>query len=177
VYGRLGRCLIAVSEGVHKPGGEPLFSTGEVDSHGNVQLSGSGALGDFIANAIKENLGKRLQKTLRVRADTLGYMQRSFAGVVSEVDAAEAREVGRTAMRIAASGERASGSVIIERLGGAEYRAGFSATDLSNVAKFTRDLDESHLLGDSDVSQAFLDYARPLVGKLPQMGRLSDFGI
>ncbi|MFT7542989.1 MAG: 6-phosphofructokinase, partial [Gammaproteobacteria bacterium] len=48
VYGRLGRCLIAVSEGVHKPGGEPLFSTGEVDSHGNVQLSGSGALGDFI---------------------------------------------------------------------------------------------------------------------------------
>ena len=177
VYGRLGRCLIAVSEGVHKPGGEPLFTTGEVDSHGNVQLSGSGALGDFIAGAIKEGLGKRLQKTLRVRADTLGYMQRSFAGVVSEVDAAEARAVGRTAIQIATGGERTSGSIVIKRHDDNGYRASFEATDLSNVAKVTRDLDDAHLKGDCDVSQAFLDYARPLVGQLPQMGRLSDIPI
>ena len=178
VYARLGRCLIAVSEGVHKPGGEPLFTSGEVDSHGNVQLSGSGALGDFIANAIKEQLGQRLQKKLRVRADTLGYMQRSFAGIVSEVDATEAREVGRTAVRIATGGERPSGSIVIRRHqddGG--YRASFEATDLSNVAKVTRDLDEDMIGGDCDVTDVFLDYARPLVGKLPRMGRLSDFPV
>jgi len=31
-----------------------------------------------------------------VRADTFGYLQRSFAGLASEVDAREAREVGRS---------------------------------------------------------------------------------
>ena len=34
---------------------------------------------------------------LRVRADTFGYLQRSFPGVYSEVDRLEAREVGRFA--------------------------------------------------------------------------------
>ena len=41
-YERLGRCVIAVSEGIHGPGGTPIIDLGEVDSHGNRQLSGSG---------------------------------------------------------------------------------------------------------------------------------------
>ena len=33
------------------------------------------------------------------------------------------------------------------------------------------------IAGDNDITPAFLDYARPLVGDLPRLGRLSDFGL
>ena len=172
VYSAHGRCLVAVSEGVHGADGKSLLQSGEVDSHGNVQLSGSGALGDLLAATVKERLGSKL----RVRADTFGYLQRSFLGVVSEVDAAEAREVGRTAVRVATAGDVPHGSIVIERLGeGADYRAGYGHTELRNVAKDTRDLPEEYLDGDHDVSAAFLDYVRPLVGDMPRAARLSDF--
>ena len=36
-------------------------------------------------------------------------------------------------------------------------------------------LEERFLSGANDVSRAFVDWLRPLVGKLPRMGRLSDF--
>ena len=171
VYSDLGRCLIAVSEGIHGPGGELVFESKERDSHGNVQLSGSGALGDFLAAEIKRQLGSKL----RVRADTFGYLQRSFAGVASEVDALEAREVGRAALRAAVSGEHEHGSVYIDRDGDAPtYRVHYGVTLLSNVAKATRDLDEAYLDGNTDVSPAFMEYVRPLVGDLPRPGRLSD---
>lgn len=172
VFKERGRCLVAVSEGVHGPGGELLIDTKEKDSHGNVQLSGTGALGDFLAGEIKANLGSKL----RVRADTFGYLQRSFAGCVSEVDAREAREVGRTAVRIATAGDRPHGSIVIRRTGdGADYGATFEATDLQNVAKETKDMPDEFIRGGNDVTDAFLEYARPLTGGLPVVGRLSDF--
>ncbi len=96
VMARHGRCLVAVSEGLKNPAGQAIVSayTRERDSHNNVQLSGTGALGDLLAETI------RLRSDIsRVRADTLGYLQRSFPGVVSAVDAREARAVGRRAVQ------------------------------------------------------------------------------
>ncbi|HED67114.1 MAG TPA: 6-phosphofructokinase [Planctomycetes bacterium] len=173
MYTRHGRCLVAASEGIHDADGNPIFSSKEVDSHGNVQLSGSGALGDFLAATVKEKLGSKL----RVRADTFGYLQRSFAGHYSEVDAREAREVGRTAVRVATSGEAPHGSIVILRKDGPVYEVSFGCTELSNVAKVTRDLDEAYIKGDRDIAPAFLDYVRPLVGTMPSAGRLSDFPV
>ena len=173
MYTKHGRCLVAVSEGIHGPDGKSMLESGEKDSHGNVQLSGTGALGDLLAAQVKAKLGAKL----RVRADTFGYLQRSFLGVYSEVDAAEAREVGRTAVRVATGGEVQHGSIVIERLDGPEYRAGFTVTELKNVAKETRDVPDEYLAGDNDVAPAFLDYVRPLVGAMPQATRLSDFPI
>ena len=146
----------------------------EKDSHGNVQLSGSGALGDLLAAEVKAKLGAKL----RVRADTFGYLQRSFAGFASEVDAREAREVGRTAVRVATAGDVPHGSIVIQRQGsGPEYAAAFEVTELKNVAKDTRELDPEYIAGDNDIAPAFLDYVRPLAGELPEPGRLSDFPV
>lgn len=173
VFTRHGRCLIAASEGVHDASGDPIYKSGEVDSHGNVQLSGSGALGDYLAGVVKEKLGSKL----RVRADTFGYLQRSFAGDVSEVDAAEAREVGRTAVRIATGSDTPHGSIVMRREDGSDYAIRFEATELKNVAKETRDLDDGYIDGDNGITDAFLGYAAPLVGKLAEPTRLSDFPI
>ena len=161
-----GRCVVAVSEGIKGRNGEPIFTTGEVDSHGNKQLSGSGALGDYLADAVRKQLGVQ-----RVRADTLGYLQRSFPGEVSAVDRKEAREVAVLAVRAIVTGECESGSAAIRRLEGEAYRAEYFMTELENVAGHTRSLPPEFIAPQgNDVTQAFLKYARPLVGELPRIG-------
>ena len=168
VYKKLGRCIVAVSEGIVDADGTPIAAayTKEVDSHGNVQLSGTGALGDFLVGLIK-------QKTdiSRVRADTFGYLQRSFPGVVSENDAKEAFAVGREAVKLATGGD-VDGSVAIRRKKGKKYQVFFERVPLSSVAKETRHMPDSYIAkSGSDVTKAFIDYAAPIVGKLPQIGR------
>ena len=83
----------------------------ERDAHGNMQLSGTGALGEQLSNLIKEKLGIK-----RVRSDTLGYLQRSFLGCVSDVDQREAREVAERAVQYA-MWDNVDGSVTINRTG------------------------------------------------------------
>jgi len=184
VYRRLGRCVVAVSEGIID-GTDPLKRTVaeimaeksaraiEKDTHANIQLSGSGALGDWLASQVKDGLSVegRLGLGLRVRADTLGYLQRSFPGVVSEVDASEARECGRQAVAMATAKD-CDGSVVMIREPG-EYRVRYEYTELQNVARETRSMPDSFLAADgNNVTEAFLEYARPLVGPLPPNGRL-----
>ncbi|MHC4228313.1 MAG: diphosphate--fructose-6-phosphate 1-phosphotransferase, partial [Planctomycetota bacterium] len=64
---KLGRCVIAVSEGICDADGvtwaKKLAEQAEVDAQGNKQLSGTGALADFLAGQVKGEL-----KIGRVRA-------------------------------------------------------------------------------------------------------------
>ena len=171
VYKQHGRCLVAASEGIHDAAGKTLIDTKEKDSHGNAQLSGSGALGDFLAAHLKQKLGEKL----RVRADTFGYLQRSFPGVISPSDAKEARQAGRTAVKLAQ--KHRHGSVALIRTPGETYAIRFEHTELKNVAKDTRPMEARFLKGDNDIAPQFLEYARPLVGHLPVCARLSDFQV
>ena len=173
VYKARGRCLVALSEGVHGPDGKSLVESKEKDSHGNVQLSGSGALGDLLADEVKKRLGEKL----RVRADTFGYLQRSFAGLASEVDAKEARAVGRFAASEALKGKVRHGSISLVRKKKGEYSISYAVTDLAKVAKLTRPLEDKYIQGENDIAPEFLDYVTPLVGKLPKTARLSDFPV
>jgi len=164
------RCVVAVSEGIVDKTGEPIASQfiTEVDSHGNKQLSGSGALGDALAKEIKEKA-----QISRVRSDTFGYLQRSFVGVVSAVDAKEARLAGATAVKFATDGQFANGSTAIKRAPGKVYKTWIERTELRNVAKETRHMpDEFINAAGNDVTAAFLKYAAPIVGPLPQIGQL-----
>jgi 6-phosphofructokinase 1 len=177
VYARLGRCQIAVSEGIRDEMGKEIGpqlmrGAGEVDAHGNVQLSGSGALGDGLADLVKTGLTPKGGKAPRVRADTFGYIQRCWPQP-SPVDAQEARGVGRYAAELAARGD-ASASVIIVRTGNdpEAYASEFARADLSAVARRTRHVPAAFISGANDVSAAFHAYCRPLVGDLPKLERL-----
>lgn len=171
VYKKHGRCLIAVSEGIHDAEGEPLAaklaaaSGDEVerDSHGNVQLSGSGALGDFISKVIKKELSIK-----RVRADTFGYLQRSFVGCVSEVDQREAREAGRTAAKEALSGN-VDGSIAIQRTSDDPYKVEFKRIELTDVAAKTRTLDPKYIIDGCNIDESFKKYLAPIVGPMPEV--------
>jgi 6-phosphofructokinase 1 len=170
VYAKYKRCVIAVSEGIQDASGTPIASSfiKETDSHGNVQLSGSGALGDMLANLVKTKC-----EISRVRADTFGYLQRSFCGVVSAVDAQEARRCGQMAVKFATAGKFASGSTAIKRKPGPKYATFIERTELKNVAKETRHMPDAFIAkAGNDVTRAFIEYAKPIVGPLPKIGRL-----
>lgn len=177
VYKKHGRCLIAVSEGIGQPGGktwaEAMSSNLDKDAHGNIQLSGTGALGDFLASLISKKLQPPGGKKLRVRADTFGYLQRSFPGFVSETDASEARLVGKMAVQYGAKGE-SGGSVAMRRVAGGDYKIETFLTPLSTVARETKHLDSSYILDGNNISDSFKQYLRPLVGKLPVVGTFDE---
>ena len=166
VMKKYGRCVIAVSEGIRDAQGELFakkFTGGEKDSHGNVQLSGTGALGDFLSRLAKEKAGIK-----RVRADTFGYLQRSFPGIASKVDQKEARAAGAAAVKAALAGKLTKGTIAIVRKPGKKYAATFEPQPVANAAKYTRSLPDAYIAANGhDVTKAFLDYARPLVGELP----------
>lgn len=178
IHEKYGRCLVAVSEGIHDSTGKSFLQVyaeksgsalaGDQDSHGNVQLSGTGALGDALANLVKG----RLPGT-RVRADTFGYLQRSFPADASEVDRAEARMVGRASVVAAIGGEHASGSIALRRVKGDVYECETFVTPLHTVAKHTKDMPAEFLDGDNAVAAAFQDYALPLTGGITLMADLS----
>lgn len=177
VYSKQGRCLIAVSEGVSQPNGkawaEAMTSHVERDAHGNIQLSGTGALGDYLASMITKKLQAPGGKKLRVRADTFGYLQRSFPGFVSGTDAREAHLVGEMAVRYAGQGQT-GGSVAMKRAAGDEYKIETFLTPLSTVARETKHLDPSYIADGNNITDAFREYAKPLVGGLPRVGTFDE---
>lgn len=177
VHDRHGRCVIAVSEGIHDAGGQPMLARlaqaqggVERDAHGNVQLSGTGALADLLCEEIKTKLGIK-----RVRGDTFGYLQRSFLGCVSDVDQREAREVGEKAVQFALGSQGhagADGSVAIERSG--DYACNYKLLPLAAVAGKTRTMEDSLINPQgTGVTDAFRAYLRPLLGSgMPAAFRL-----
>ncbi len=168
IYNRLGRCVIAVSEGIADADGNPVYKSGEVDSHGNVQLSGTGALGDFLVSQLKKKLGD-----IRMRADTFGYLQRCFPAAMSPVDRDEAFRVGVEVVEAAVT-DRDNGSIAIKRTGeGKDYSSEMFVTELANVAKHTRSVPDEFINDQGNgITDSFVKYALPLVGELPRMGRL-----
>jgi 6-phosphofructokinase 1 len=161
VVDQFGRCVIAVSEGIQDENGTPVASklakTVERDAFGNVQLSSTGTLAGLLCGHVSERLGIN-----RVRGDTFGYLQRSFAGCVSDVDRREAREVGEKAVQFAVDGD-CDGSVAIERVG--NYAVDYRLVPLAAVAGKTKTMSDLFISDDGiDVTKAFDDYLRPLIG-------------
>lgn len=161
VYEKYGRCLVAVSEGIRDKDGVPIVTkfrkNKETDAHGNVQLSGTGALGDLLSEIVKKNLGIK-----RVRSDTFGYLQRSFFGCVSDVDQHEAREVGEKAAQFAIW-HNIDGSITIHRTG--YYSVDYKLSPLKDVAAKTKTMPDEFIneAGDN-VTDAFKHYLMPLLG-------------
>ncbi|MDD3109715.1 MAG: 6-phosphofructokinase, partial [Eubacteriales bacterium] len=151
-YDKYGRCLIAVSEGIQDSEGNAILAkyqgTSERDAHGNIQLSGTGALGELLSSQVKEKLNIK-----RVRSDTFGYLQRSFLGCVSEVDQREAREVGEKAAQFAIW-HNIDGSITIHRTGC--YSVDYKLTRLEEIAAKTKLMPDSFInKAGNGVTEAF----------------------
>ncbi len=160
-YDRYGRCVVAVSEGIIDVKGVPIITkltaNVEYDAHGNVQLSGTGMLGDLLCNLVRKEL-----EIKRVRSDTFGYLQRSFIGCVSDVDQREAREVGERAAHYAIW-YNLDGSISIQRTG--FYSVNYRLEKLCDIAGKTRHMPDEYInQSGNGITEEFRFYLRPLLG-------------
>ncbi len=178
VYDQLGRAHIAVSEGVNVkdengnavPLLHKMMHDHGVDNFGGVNLSGSGALGDYLGKLVEKRI--KVDKHLRVRSDTMGYLQRSFPFVVSEVDAEEAELVGRMGVQYAFSEEK-SASIALIRKDSDRYECETVGASLELVGSGKRTMPKEFISSEgTDITQEFVDYATPIVGPMPIRARL-----
>lgn len=175
-YDRLKRATIVVAEGIADQLGGSFID--DKDEFGNPLLSSSGKLGDYLVSLIKKNVNYRhdLGK-LRSRADTFGYLQRSLAGMASPVDQQEAFMAGAMAVHYMMRGETDK-MVCLERIKNQPYKCATTLCDLTLVAQKTKLMPRSMINKEGNgVTDAFYEYALPLVGQLPELRALKEIGL
>jgi 6-phosphofructokinase len=167
VYRKLGYAVITVCEGTKDERGEYLSASGkavDVDKFGHKQLGGVAAtMCDMIAEGLK----------IKARWDKPGTIQRVSTLAASPVDSEEAYQVGRAAVRHAADGPDGH-MVTLVRESPEPYRWTTGLAPLEKIANAERKMPDAFIAPDgNDVTEAFLAYARPLIGPpLPHYARL-----
>ena len=152
--GRYGECVIAVSEGVKRPGGEFLSVSGLADAFGHAQLGG---VAPVIANLISARLGSKCHWAVP------DYLQRSARHIASETDLQQAYAVGRAAVEFAIAG-RSAVMPAIRRLCDAPYRWDIIEAPLSEVANQEKPVPPDFITADGfGITAAARRYLAPLI--------------
>lgn len=165
VYKRYGRAFVAICEGQLDENGEPFDA--DVDRPDVPQHR----LASNLAQAVAKYVTKELR--LRARSERPALLGRSCSTLVSETDRAEAELCGRAAVQAALMGE--TGKMVALRRDSSEpYSCSTFLVPLEEVSYRERQMPAEFIAPDgNDVTQAYLDYAAPLVGPVPFHARLS----
>ncbi|MEX1096453.1 MAG: diphosphate--fructose-6-phosphate 1-phosphotransferase [Planctomycetales bacterium] len=166
-----GFASIVCGEGITNADGSPVSASQTRDKFGNVEF---GAMGGTSAAMV---LHRMLADEFRWRGEfqVTESLQMCAADRAVKLDLDEAWGCGREAVRLA---ERGVGDVMVaivrKSRPGEPYRAGFGTQRLRDVANHERPMPDKYIAKNGmDVTKAFLDYARPLVGELPRYARLT----
>ena len=154
---RDGRVVIVVSEGLQ------IGEIGETrDAFGHTQFSSSQiTVAQKVINLLNE---RGLPVPGAARCNIPGTDQRHNMVYASTVDLEEAYQVGRKAAQLAADGESGFMATILRNPGPA-YGVRFDQVPLAQVANSERTFPADWITEDGlDVTDDFLEYARPLVG-------------
>jgi len=154
----VGRALVVISEG---------FDVGDIgerrDSFGHTMFSASGTTVEQIVVNYLNEVG--LAARGAARGNVPGTDQRHNMIYASTVDLEEAYKVGQKAALIAA--EEGSGFMsTLLRVPGSIYNVTYDKVPLDLVANSERSFPEEWIAASrTDVSDAFVAYARPLIGE------------
>ena len=154
---RDGRCIVIINEG---------FDAGDLgvrkDSFGHVEY---GASESTAAQTVTNYLNKHgLKARGQATSQLAGIMQRCASIFASTVDIDEAYGVGQKAVEIAMN-DGAGYMATILRRPGSTYLPYFDKVPLEKVANSERFLPKSFIAPSGiDVTDAFIDYAKPLIG-------------
>ncbi len=159
-----GYCVVVVAEHLTDTEGNQIGEEYGVDAFGHPLVVG---VADTLVDLVRDELG------MRARSDRPGDMQRMATMHISKTDRDEAYLAGRMAMRYAVRGVTGK-MVTLVRAPGARYACETGLADLESIANAQKQLPAEYLDADgTGVTQAFLDYARPLIGDpLPEHGQL-----
>jgi ATP-dependent phosphofructokinase / diphosphate-dependent phosphofructokinase len=168
VYRRIGYVIIVAAETVRDEQGQALGFVGQVgtDAFQHPLLSGAA---QYLVELVKKEL------KLRARFDKPGDLQRMSSNLVSSVDRDEAYLVGYQGTQALLAGETDQ-MVTLVRHDEPAYHCETSLANLAEIANAQRLL-PAEFLNESKtmVTQAFLDYALPLIGEpLPHYTRLIE---
>ena len=172
VYKKLGYAVITVCEGLVDKNGEYITASSrtlDTDKFGHRQLGGVALyLCDLIANGLK----------IKARWDKPGTIQRVSMVCASSTDLAEAYEVGKMAVKYAVDG-KTDYMVNLVRESGKEYKCTTGLIELEKVALGTKKVPDEFINAEGNyVTDAFLEYARPLIGgDLPKYSRLKKIPV
>jgi ATP-dependent phosphofructokinase / diphosphate-dependent phosphofructokinase len=161
---RSGRCIVVASEGFD------VGTLGEArDGFGHIEYGASrSTVAQVIVNYLNES---RIAARGNVTGQVPGVLQRSTSAYLSPVDVEEAYQVGRKAVELGVREGKHDGTgfmATILRRPGTPYRAFYDKVPLEAVANSARVLPPAWLSADGlDVTDAFLAYARPLIGDGP----------
>ncbi|MHB8595470.1 MAG: 6-phosphofructokinase [Ktedonobacteraceae bacterium] len=168
VYRRIGYVIVVTAEAVRDEKGQPLGSSGQVgnDAFQHPLLSGAA---QFLVELVKKQL------KLRARFDKPGDLQRMAANEISPIDRDEAYLVGQMAVRAVMNGE-SDKMVSLVRETSPSYSCTTGLVDLAQVANRQKLMPDNYLNADKTmVTQAFYDYALPLIGDtLPHYATLQN---
>jgi len=154
---REGRAVVVVSEGVE------LGNIGQLeDSFGHTQFSSSKiTVAQLVVNALNE---KGLPVKGVARGNVPGTDQRHSMAYASGVDLDEAYRVGQKAALLAADGQSGQMATIL-RGEGPVYNVRYDKVPLAEVANSERTFPTHWISEDgTDVTDDFVNYARPLIG-------------
>lgn len=155
---RDGRCIVVISEGFD------VGDIGEVkDSFGHTSFGSSQiSVYQSVVNYLNE---KGLNVAGKARGQVMGTDQRDTMIYASTVDLDEAYKVGQKAVEIALKEGNGWMSTIL-REPGMIYNVKYDKVPLEQVALSERAFPEKWIAGNRyDVTDAFLDYVRPLIGE------------
>ncbi len=171
VYRQLGFVIVVAAETIHDEQGQALGASGQVgtDAFHHPLLSGA-------AQYLVELVTERLK--LRARFDKPGDLQRMASFLISHADQEEAYLVGKMGIHALLDGE-SDKMVTLVRHSEPAYYCTTGLAELAQVANVQRLLPDEYLdASKTMVTQAFYDYALPLIGDpLPDYARLQKIRI
>lgn len=167
-YKKFGFVSVVCGEGVTYADGTPISASKVTDKFNNVEF---GAMGGTSAAMM---LHRMLNSAFGWRGEfqVTESLQMSAGDRAVKLDYDEAYAAGREAVRLAGAGT--SGVMVtIERKKGPKYQSRFGTIPLKKVAINARPMDDKYI-DDKNlfVTKAFYNYARPLVGELPDHASL-----
>ena len=164
-YARYGYTVAVISENARTADGilgnrsEPWF----VDDFGHEYHDGPAR---YLAALVSRSLG------VRARYEKPGTIQRSFVWASSESDIREAEMAGRDAVSAAREGVR-DAIITLERRETPDYRCETGLAPLDAVGGKVRPMPKEFLSpADNFVTDAFIQYLKPLAGDIPRFARL-----
>ena len=163
VYREKGNCMVAVSEGIHYADGSFVSEaeTSATDGFGHAQLGG---LASMLAEVVKEKTGAK------VRGIELSLLQRCGAHLASQTDIDESFMAGKAAVENAVAG-LTDKMVGFERcIEDGKYVCKTKLFNLTDVANTEKKVPMEWINAEHNgVTQAFIDYALPLIQGETQM--------
>ena len=156
VYDKTGKCMVAVSEGIHYADGTFVSEakTSATDGFGHAQLGG---LASMLAETVKQKLGAK------VRGIELSLLQRCGSHLASKTDVEEAYLAGQAAVEAAAEGFTDK-TVAFQCTRDGSYACKTVLEPLNIVANFEKKVPRAWINeAGNGVTQEFIDYVLPLI--------------